>query len=59
MLQSISLSAGRQPMKYYSFEILIEKEAEDEGYYAYSPTMPVRIIGDTNNRGQTSILLLP
>jgi predicted RNase H-like HicB family nuclease len=27
-------------MKYYSFEILIEKEAEDEGYYAYSPTMP-------------------
>jgi predicted RNase H-like HicB family nuclease len=27
-------------MKYYSFEILIEKEPEDEGYYAYSPTMP-------------------
>ena len=27
-------------MKYYSFEILIEKEPEDEGYYAYTPTMP-------------------
>ena len=27
-------------MKYYSFEIVIEKEAEDEGYYAYSPTLP-------------------
>ncbi len=27
-------------MKYYSFEILIEKEPKDEGYYAYSPTLP-------------------
>jgi predicted RNase H-like HicB family nuclease len=27
-------------MKYYSFEIVIEKEQEDEGYYAYSPTLP-------------------
>lgn len=27
-------------MKYYSFEILIEKEPEDDGYYAYSPTLP-------------------
>ena len=27
-------------MKYYSFEILIDKEPEDEGYYAYSPTLP-------------------
>ncbi len=27
-------------MKYYSFEVVIEKEAEDEGYYAYSPTLP-------------------
>ena len=27
-------------MQYYSFEILIEKEPEDEGYYAYSPTIP-------------------
>jgi len=27
-------------MKYYSFEILIEKELEDDGYFAYSPTLP-------------------
>lgn len=27
-------------MKYYSFEIVIEKEAEDEGYFAYSPSLP-------------------
>ena len=27
-------------MRFYSFEIVIEKEAEDEGYYAYSPTLP-------------------
>jgi predicted RNase H-like HicB family nuclease len=27
-------------MKYYSFEIVIEKEPEDKGYYAYSPTLP-------------------
>jgi len=27
-------------MKYYSFQIVIEKEREDEGYYAYSPTLP-------------------
>ena len=27
-------------MKYYSFEIVVEKEAEDEGYMAYSPTLP-------------------
>ena len=27
-------------MKFYSFQIVIEKEAEDEGYYAYSPTLP-------------------
>ena len=27
-------------MKFYSFEIVIEKEAEDEGYLAYSPTLP-------------------
>jgi len=29
-----------QPMKYYTFEIVVEKEAEDEGYMAYSPTLP-------------------
>jgi predicted RNase H-like HicB family nuclease len=27
-------------MKYYSFEIVIEKEPEDEGYLAYSPSLP-------------------
>lgn len=27
-------------MKYYSFEILIEREPEDEGHYTYSPTLP-------------------
>ncbi len=27
-------------MKFYSFQIVIEKELEDEGYYAYSPTLP-------------------
>ena len=27
-------------MKFYTFEIVVEKEAEDDGYLAYSPTMP-------------------
>ena len=27
-------------MQYYTFEIVIEKEAEDEGYSAYSPGLP-------------------
>ena len=27
-------------MKYYTFEIVVEKEAKDEGYMAYSPTLP-------------------
>jgi predicted RNase H-like HicB family nuclease len=27
-------------MKFYSFEIVIEKEREDEGYFAYSPSLP-------------------
>ncbi len=27
-------------MRFYTFEIVIEKEAEDEGYSAYSPTLP-------------------
>lgn len=27
-------------MKYYTFEIVIEKEDDSEGYYAYSPTLP-------------------
>ena len=33
------MSKGRI-MKYYSFQIVIEKEPEDEGYFAYSPTLP-------------------
>ena len=27
-------------MKFYSFQIVIEKEPEDQGYLAYSPTLP-------------------
>jgi len=27
-------------MKYYTFEIVIEKEDDGQGYYAYSPTLP-------------------
>ncbi len=27
-------------MKYYSFQIVIEKEEDGKGYYAYSPTLP-------------------
>jgi predicted RNase H-like HicB family nuclease len=27
-------------VRFYSFEIVIEKEQEDEGYLAYSPTLP-------------------
>ena len=27
-------------MKYYTFEIVVEREPEDEGYLAYSPTLP-------------------
>jgi predicted RNase H-like HicB family nuclease len=27
-------------MKLYSFQIVIEKEPEDEGYFAYSPNLP-------------------
>ena len=29
-------------MKFYTFEIVIEKEAEDPGFAAYSPTLPGR-----------------
>lgn len=29
-------------MKFYTFEIVVEKEAEDQGYAAYSPTLPGR-----------------
>ena len=27
-------------MKFYDFEIVIEKEPDDEGYLAYSPSLP-------------------
>ncbi len=27
-------------MRYFTFEIVVEKEPEDEGYSAYSPTLP-------------------
>lgn len=27
-------------MRFYSFQIVIEKEPEDEGYYAYTPNVP-------------------
>ena len=27
-------------VKFYSFEIIIEKEEDDESYLAYSPTLP-------------------
>jgi predicted RNase H-like HicB family nuclease len=27
-------------MKFYSFQIVIEKEEKGKGYYAYSPTLP-------------------
>lgn len=27
-------------MRFYSFQIVIEKEPEDDGYFAYSPTVP-------------------
>lgn len=27
-------------MRFFNFEVVIEKEAEDEGYHAWSPTLP-------------------
>jgi len=27
-------------MRFYTFEIVVEKEQEDDGYSAYSPTLP-------------------
>ena len=27
-------------MHFYSFEVVIEKEADDEGYHAWSPSLP-------------------
>jgi len=31
---------GVKDMKYHTFEIVIEKEDDGQGYYAYSPTLP-------------------
>ena len=36
-LRRVSYTAG---VKTYSFAIVIEKEPEDPGYFAYSPTLP-------------------
>ncbi len=30
----------KKNMRFYSFQIVIEKEPEDEGYFAYSPNLP-------------------
>jgi predicted RNase H-like HicB family nuclease len=27
-------------MRFFNFQVVIEKEAEDEGYHAWSPTLP-------------------
>ena len=32
--------SGSADVRFYNFEIVIEKEAEDEGYSAYSPSLP-------------------
>jgi predicted RNase H-like HicB family nuclease len=31
---------GRSPTKFYSFQIVIQKEAEDEGHLAYTLNVP-------------------
>jgi predicted RNase H-like HicB family nuclease len=33
-------SVERSRMRYYAFEIVIEKVADDAGYLAHSPTLP-------------------
>ena len=35
-----SLYCYNPTVTYYTFEIVVEKEAEDEGFSAYSPTLP-------------------
>ena len=35
-----TFEAGVQTVKFYDFEIVIEKEPEDAGYFAYSPSLP-------------------
>jgi antitoxin HicB len=36
----MAVATGSAAMRFYSFEIVIEKEPEDEGYSAYSPSLP-------------------
>lgn len=38
-LQAVVVERLRN-MRFYSFQIVIEKEPDDSGYYAYSPTLP-------------------
>ena len=33
-------AGGSAAMRFYNFEIVIEKEPENEGYSAYSPSLP-------------------
>lgn len=39
-LHGTKLVKWKMPVKFYSFQIIIEKEPEDAGYYAYTPTLP-------------------
>ena len=34
------MKTKKRRMRFYSFQIVIEKEPEDEGYFAYSPNLP-------------------
>ena len=36
----VSCAEEKPRMRYFSFEIVIEKEPDDEGYYGHSPTLP-------------------
>jgi predicted RNase H-like HicB family nuclease len=37
---TLAAASGSVHVRFYNFEIVIEKEAEDEGYNAYSPSLP-------------------
>jgi predicted RNase H-like HicB family nuclease len=36
----VAPGSGSAAMRFYNFEIVIEKEPEDAGYSAYSPSLP-------------------
>jgi predicted RNase H-like HicB family nuclease len=36
----VVVASGSAAMRFFNFEIVIEKEAQDEGYSAYSPSLP-------------------